>query len=82
MKTFPIHLTLGHDLHTALQAAVEGQNCRATCVLSADLEILSLSGTVAFDGATSSSYLHMALSTSTGQVLASRMRQPGLTSWW
>lgn len=37
--------------------------------LIGDLEILSLSGTVAFDGAKSSSHLHMALSTSTGQVL-------------
>jgi len=37
--------------------------------LTGDLEILSLSGTVAFDGAKSSSHLHMALSTSTGQVL-------------
>ena len=37
--------------------------------LVGDMEILSLSGTVAFDGAKSSSHLHMALSTSTGQVL-------------
>jgi predicted DNA-binding protein with PD1-like motif len=37
--------------------------------LSGDLEILSLSGSVAFDGARSSSHLHMALSTATGQVL-------------
>jgi predicted DNA-binding protein with PD1-like motif len=34
-----------------------------------DMEILSLSGSVAIDGAKSSSHLHMALSTSTGQVL-------------
>jgi hypothetical protein len=33
------------------------------------MEILSLAGTVAFDGARSSSHLHMALSTGTGQVL-------------
>ncbi len=37
--------------------------------LTGDMEIRSLSGTVAFDGAKSSSHLHMALSTSTGQVL-------------
>jgi uncharacterized protein len=37
--------------------------------LTGDMEILTLSGTVAFDGAKSSSHLHMALSTSTGQVL-------------
>ncbi len=37
--------------------------------LTGDMEILSLSGTVACDGTKSSSHLHMALSTSTGQVL-------------
>jgi predicted DNA-binding protein with PD1-like motif len=37
--------------------------------MTGDMEILSLSGTVAFDGTKSSSHLHMALSTSTGQVL-------------
>jgi predicted DNA-binding protein with PD1-like motif len=37
--------------------------------LTGYLEILSLSGTVACDGAKSSSHLHMALSTATGQVL-------------
>ncbi|HEY8907223.1 MAG TPA: PPC domain-containing DNA-binding protein [Rhodoferax sp.] len=37
--------------------------------LTGEMEILTLSGTVAFDGAKSSSHLHMALSTSTGQVL-------------
>jgi predicted DNA-binding protein with PD1-like motif len=37
--------------------------------LTGDLEILSLSGTLAFDGVKSGSHLHMALSTSTGQVL-------------
>lgn len=34
-----------------------------------DMPTLSLSGSVAFDGAKSSSQMHMALSTSTGQVL-------------
>jgi predicted DNA-binding protein with PD1-like motif len=38
-------------------------------LLTGEMEILSLSGTVAFDGVKSSSHLHMALSTSTGQVL-------------
>jgi predicted DNA-binding protein with PD1-like motif len=37
--------------------------------LTGDMEILSLAGTVAFDGTRSSSHLHMALSTATGQVL-------------
>ncbi|MFZ2308201.1 MAG: PPC domain-containing DNA-binding protein [Rhodoferax sp.] len=37
--------------------------------LTGDMEILSLSGSVAGDGAKSSSHLHMALSTPTGQVL-------------
>ena len=41
--------------------------------LTGDLEILSLSGTLAFDGVKSSSHLHMALSTSTGQVLGGHM---------
>ena len=88
MKTLPIRLTPGQDLRTALQAAVQSQNCRAAFVLSGigslstaglrfagaeqperltgDLEILTLSGTVACDGAKTSSHLHMALSTSTG----------------
>lgn len=91
MKTFPLRLSTGEDLRTALEATVRSQNCRAAFVLSGigslstaglrfagadqperltgDMEILSLSGTVAFDGAKSSSHLHMALSTSTGQVL-------------
>lgn len=91
MKTFPIRLHPGQDLRTALEAAVQSQNCRAAFVLSGigslstaglrfagaqqperltgDMEILSLSGTLAFDGAKSSSHLHMALSNSTGQVL-------------
>ena len=37
--------------------------------LMGDMEILSLSGTVALDGSKSSSHLHMAVSTSTVQVL-------------
>ncbi|HYW57760.1 MAG TPA: PPC domain-containing DNA-binding protein [Polaromonas sp.] len=37
--------------------------------IDGDTEILSLSGTVAFNGVHSSSHLHMALSTSTGEVL-------------
>jgi predicted DNA-binding protein with PD1-like motif len=37
--------------------------------LTGDMEILSLSGTLALDGAKSSSHLHMALGTATGQVL-------------
>lgn len=91
MKTLPIRLTPGQDLRCALEAVVQGQNCRAAFVVSGigslataslrlagadqperltgDMEILSLSGTVAFDGARGSSHLHMALSTSTGQVL-------------
>jgi len=91
MRALPIRLTPGQDLRTALEAAVQSQNCRAAFVLSGvgslstagirfagaeqperltgDMEILSLSGTVAFDGAKSSSHLHMALSTPTGQVL-------------
>ncbi|WP_394790815.1 PPC domain-containing DNA-binding protein [Rhodoferax sp.] len=36
--------------------------------LVGDSEILSLSGTVAFDGERSSSHLHMALATATGEV--------------
>lgn len=85
MKTLPIRLTPGQDLRTALEAAMRSQNCHAAFVLSGigslataglrfagaeqperltgDMEILSLSGTK------SSSHLHMALSTSTGQVL-------------
>ena len=37
--------------------------------LTEGMEILSLSGTVAFDGIQTSSHLHMAVSTTTGQVL-------------
>jgi predicted DNA-binding protein with PD1-like motif len=91
MKILPIRLLPGQDLRTALEAALQSQNCRAAFVLSGigslstagvrlagaaqperltgEMEILSLAGTVAFDGAKSSSHLHMALSTSTGQVL-------------
>lgn len=90
MQTLPIRLTPGQDLRQALEAAVRGQHCRATFVLSGigslstaglrfagaeqpqrlvgDMEILSLSGTVAFDGECSSSHLHMVLSTATGAV--------------
>lgn len=91
MKTLPLRLTPGQDLRSALEAVVQGHNCRAAFVLSGigslstaglrfagaeqperltgATEILSLSGTVAFDGAKSSSHLHMALSTPTGQAL-------------
>jgi predicted DNA-binding protein with PD1-like motif len=34
MKTLPIRLTPGQDLRAALEAAVQGQNCRAAFVLS------------------------------------------------
>jgi predicted DNA-binding protein with PD1-like motif len=37
--------------------------------LTGEMEILSLAGSVAFDGEQSSSHLHMALSTASGQVL-------------
>ncbi|MDB5963857.1 MAG: DNA-binding protein [Polaromonas sp.] len=37
--------------------------------LTGDIEILTLAGTVAVDGGKSSSHLHMALSTASGQVL-------------
>lgn len=91
MKTFPIRLTPGQDLRTALEAAMQSQHCRAAFVLSGigslstagvrlagaaqperltgEMEILTLSGTVAFDGVKSSSHLHMAISTATGQVI-------------
>ncbi len=91
MKTFPIRLLPGQDLRTALEVAVQTQNCRAAFVLSGigslstagvrlagavqserlagDMEILTLSGMVAFDGVKSSSHLHMAISTASGQVL-------------
>lgn len=50
--------------------------------LTGDMEILSLSGTVAFngtgEGAHSSSHLHMALSTATGEVLGGHVA-PGCT---
>ncbi|WP_096696190.1 PPC domain-containing DNA-binding protein [Polaromonas sp. AER18D-145] len=50
--------------------------------LTGDMEILSLSGTVAFNGtgqgARSSSHLHMALSTATGEVLGGHVA-PGCT---
>ena len=37
--------------------------------LTEEMEILTLSGTVAVDGGKTSSHLHMAISTATGQVL-------------
>ena len=37
--------------------------------LNGDMEILTLSGTVAVDGGKTSSHMHMAVSTATGQVL-------------
>lgn len=50
--------------------------------LTGDMEILSLSGTVAFngtgEGARSSSHLHMALSTASGEVLGGHVA-PGCT---
>lgn len=50
--------------------------------LTGDMEILSLSGTVAFngtgEGARSSSHLHMALSTATGEVFGGHVA-PGCT---
>ncbi len=50
--------------------------------LAGDMEILSLSGTVAFngtgEGARSSSHLHMALSTASGEVLGGHVA-PGCT---
>lgn len=50
--------------------------------LTGDMEILSLSGTVAFngagEGARSSSHLHMALSTANGEVLGGHVA-PGCT---
>jgi predicted DNA-binding protein with PD1-like motif len=91
MKTLPIRLLPGQDLRSALEAAVQSQNCRAAFVLSGigslstaglrlagaaqperltgEMEILTLAGTVTFDGTKSSSHLHMALSTATGQVI-------------
>lgn len=43
-----------------------------------DIEILSLAGSIAFDGAHSSSHLHMALSTVTGEVFGGHVA-PGCT---
>jgi predicted DNA-binding protein with PD1-like motif len=37
--------------------------------LTGEMEILTLSGTVAVDGGKASSHMHMAISTATGQVL-------------
>ncbi|MGQ2980003.1 MAG: PPC domain-containing DNA-binding protein [Polaromonas sp.] len=43
-----------------------------------DIEILSLAGSIAFDGARSSSHLHMALSTASGEVFGGHVA-PGCT---
>lgn len=43
-----------------------------------DIEILSLAGSIAFDGAHSSSHLHMALSTASGEVFGGHVA-PGCT---
>ncbi len=43
-----------------------------------DIEILSLAGSIAFDGAHSSSHLHMALSTASGEVFGGHV-VPGCT---
>lgn len=48
------------DLRAALEAAVHSQNCRAAFVLS---------GSVAASASQTSSHLHMAVFTATGQVL-------------
>lgn len=43
-----------------------------------DMEILSLAGSIAFDGAHSSSHIHMALSTASGEVFGGHVA-PGCT---
>ncbi len=43
-----------------------------------DIEILSLAGSIAFDGAHSSSHLHMALATASGEVFGGHVA-PGCT---
>ena len=54
------------SLSTAgIRLAGAGQPTR----LTGEMEILTLSGTVAVDGGETSSHMHMAVSTSTGQVL-------------
>jgi len=45
---------------------------------SGDIEILSLAGSIAFDGTHSSSHLHMALSTASGEVFGGHV-MPGCT---
>jgi predicted DNA-binding protein with PD1-like motif len=45
---------------------------------SGDIEILSLAGSIAFDGAHSSSHLHMALATASGEVFGGHV-MPGCT---
>lgn len=82
MKALPIRLAPGQDLRAALEAAVLAQNCQAAFVLSGigslstaslrltgEMEILTLSGTVAAGGDRTASHLHMAISTATAQVL-------------
>lgn len=46
--------------------------------LTGSMEILTLSGTVAVDGSQTSSHMHMAVSTATGQVLGGHVA-PGCT---
>ncbi len=57
------------------QAAVRFAGAAEPEFLHGDLEILSLSGTVAVQGSTASTHLHMAISTSTGQVLGGHVAQ-------
>ncbi len=45
---------------------------------SGDMEMLSLAGSITFDGAHSSSHLHMALSTASGEVFGGHV-MPGCT---
>lgn len=65
-ETLPLRLTPGQDLRTALEAAVQSQNCRAAFVLSG-IGSLSTAG-LRFAGADL-------------RLPASRTRQRGLTSW-
>jgi len=56
---------IGSLATAGLRMAGAGQPMR----LTEDMEILTLSGTVAVDGGKTSSHLHMAVSTASGQVL-------------
>ena len=67
MKTFPIRLIPSQDLRAALEVAEQPTR------LTESMEIPTLSGTVAVDGGKSSSHLHMAVSTATGQVLGAHV---------